>query len=164
MMHLAEVYICTLKYSLKQFSMENQSFLEKVVADSNLQTINEAQVATKVVYRILRDMLSKDQIDEVASELEKEAPQADMEIKDLWKDTNPMVSFFSQFSPVQKISHSPGVFKLRLSQEGALPSNCDPENVAKAVFKATKDELSQEQIQNVSRSLPDDMRQMWEQS
>ncbi|MGF1478239.1 MAG: DUF2267 domain-containing protein [Cyanophyceae cyanobacterium] len=144
--------------------MENQSFLEKIVANSNLQTVNEAQVAAKVVYRILRDMMPQEQVDKVASELETEAPKADMEIKDLWKDTNPMVSFFSQLSPVQNISQSPGVFKLRLSQEGALPTDTDPENVTKAIFKATKDELSGEQISNVSQSLPDDIRSWWDQA
>ena len=33
----------------------NKAFLEKVVAETNLETINEAQTATKVVFRILRD-------------------------------------------------------------------------------------------------------------
>ena len=145
---------------------ENQKFFDKIIESTNLQTVNEAQVAAKVVYRLLRDMIPQDKVDQVASELETgtEASEADMEIKDLWKDTNPMVSFFSQFSPVRQFNISPDVFKLRLQQEGALPTDCDPESVTKAIFRATKDELPQEQVQNISQSLSGDIRQWWEQA
>jgi uncharacterized protein (DUF2267 family) len=140
---------------------EQQAFLEKVMQQSNLQTVNEAQTATKVVFRILRDMVDRDTSDNVADELREEAPEADMEIKDLWKDTNPMVSFFSRISPARPLKVSPGVFMLRLQQEGALPSDTEPQQVAKAVFSATKDELSEARIQEVAGFLPDDIRQLW---
>lgn len=143
---------------------DNQSFLEKVIANSSLETDTQAQVATKIVFRTLRDLLPREQVDEVATELETEAPKADMEIKDLWKDTNPMVSFFSQLSPLQQLNISRDVFMLRLKQEGQLPENADPENVAKAVFSATKGELSSEQIDNVGKCLNDDIRPLWQQA
>lgn len=144
---------------------DDRSFLEKVIANSTLQTVNEAQVATKIVFRILRDLLPREQVDEVATELETEAPKADMEIKDLWKDTNAMVSFFSNLSPVQQLNISKDTFMLRLKQEGQLPENADAENVAKAVFKATKEELSSEQIDNVSNCLKnDDILLLWQQA
>ena len=73
--------------------------MDKVIASTNLETVNEAQTATKVVFRILRDLLPREEVDKLADELREDAPKADMEIKDLFKDTNPMVSFFSYISP-----------------------------------------------------------------
>ncbi|HHP7232049.1 MAG TPA: DUF2267 domain-containing protein [Xenococcaceae cyanobacterium] len=148
----------------QQTQDKNQAFLDKVIANTNLQTINEAQTATKVVFRILRDLLPREEVDKLADELREDAPQADMEIKDLFKDTNPMVSFFSYISPIQQLNISKGIFLLRLQQEGAIRSDADAEQVALAVFSATKEELSQEQIDNVSKSLGDDLSTLWQQA
>lgn len=141
---------------------DNQTFLERVMARSNLSTVNQAQVATNVVFRILRDMLTPETADRVSDELHKEEPSADMELKDLWKDTNPMVSFFSRLSPIRPLKQSAGVFKTRLDQEAALPDQADPERVAKAVFSATQEELSPERNAEIASYLPEDVRQMWE--
>jgi uncharacterized protein (DUF2267 family) len=143
---------------------QQQSFLERVIERSNLETENQAQVATKVTFRILRDMVTPEESDQIADDLRKEDPAADMEIKDLWKDTNPMVSFFSRLSPVQPIKIGPGVFRTRLKQEGALPDYADPENVAKAIFSATKEELSPERVQELSTILPDELGQWWQEA
>lgn len=114
---------------------KNQAFLEKVIADTNLTTFNEAQTAAKVVFRILRDLLPREEVDKLADELRgKEAPNADMEIKDLFKDTNPMVSFFSYISPIQQLNIDKNTFMLRLKQEGAVRHDTDAEAVTKAVF------------------------------
>ena len=149
----------------EQTQSKHQAFLDKVIAETNLTTVNEAQTATKVVFRILRDLLPREEVDKLADELRgEEAPNADMEIKDLFKDTNPMVSFFSYISPIQQLNISKDVFMLRLQQEGAIRSDTDAEQVTKAVFKATKDELSQEQIDNVTNCLSDEIRTLWQQS
>ena len=148
----------------QQTESTNKAFLDKVIAHSNLQTVEEAQTATKVVFRILRDLLPREEVDKLADELREDAPKADMEIKDLFKDTNPMVSFFSYISPIQQLNISKDVFMLRLQQEGAIRSDTDAEQVTKAVFKATKDELSQEQIDNVTNCLSDEIRTLWQQS
>lgn len=140
-------------------------FLEKVINRSPLTTENQAQTATNVLFRILRDLMPTSAANRVADELRgKEDPQAEMELKDLWKDTNVMVSFFSQISPVQQLSIRPATFFLRLQQEAALPSDADPKEVTRAIFSAVKEELSLERAQEVSGFLPDEIRQIWDQA
>ncbi len=149
----------------EQTQEKNQAFLEKVIANSNLETVNEAQTATKVVFRILRDLLPREEVDKLADELREDAPKADMEIKDLFKDTNPMVSFFSYISPIQQLNISKDIFMLRLNQEGAVRHDTDAEEVTKAVFSATKDEISSEQVENVAKCISDDeIRSLWQQA
>ena len=149
----------------EQTQEKNKAFLKKVVAETNLETINEAQTATKVVFRILRDLLPREEVDKLADELREEAPKADMEIKDLFKDTNPMVSFFSYISPIQQLNIDKDTFMLRLKQEGAVRHDTDAEAVTKAVFGATKAEISTEQINNVAKCISDDeIRTLWQQA
>ena len=149
----------------EQTQETNKRFLDKVIAKTNLQTVNEAQTATKVVFRILRDLLPREEVDKLADELRKDEPQADMEIKDLFKDSNPMVSFFSYISPVQQLNISKDTFMLRLDQEGAVRHDTDAETVAKAVFNATKDAISSEQIENVAQCISDrELRALWQQA
>ena len=150
----------------QQTQEKNKAFLDKVIANSNLQTIDEAQTATKVVFRILRDLLPREEVDKLADELRgEEAPNADMEIKDLFKDTNPMISFFSYISPIQQLNISKDTFMLRLNQEGAVRHDTDTEAVTKAVFSATKEEISSEQVKNVAKCISDDeLRSIWLQS
>lgn len=150
----------------EQIQEKNKAFLEKVIAETNLETVNEAQTATKVVFRILRDLLPREEVDKLADELRgEEAPNADMEIKDLFKDTNPMVSFFSYISPIQQLNISKDTFMLRLNQEGAIRHDTEAEAVTKAVFSATKEEISSEQIENVAKCISDDeLRALWQQA
>ena len=150
----------------EQTQEKNKAFLNKIIADTNLETINEAQTATKVVFRILRDLLPREEVDKLADELRGEdAPNANMEIKDLFKDTNPMVSFFSYISPIQQLNISKDTFMLRLKQEGAVRHDTDAEAVTKAVFSATKAEISQKQVENVAKCISDDeLRSIWLQS
>ena len=150
----------------EQTQEKNKAFLEKVVAETNLETVNEAQTASKVVFRILRDLLPREEVDKLADELRgEEAPKADMEIKDLFKDTNPMVSFFSYISPIQQLNIDKDTFMLRLNQEGAVRHDTDAEAVTKAVFSATKEEISSEQIENVAKCISDDeLRTLWQQA
>ena len=150
----------------QQTEERNKAFLEKVIAETNLKTVNEAQTATKVVFRILRDLLPREEVDKLADELRgEEAPNANMEIKDLFKDPNPMVSFFSYISPIQQLNIDKDTFMLRLKQEGAVRHDTDAEAVTKAVFSATKAEISQEQVENVANCISDDeLRSIWLQS
>ena len=150
----------------EQTQEKNKAFLDKIIANTNLQTVNEAQTATKVVFRILRDLLPREEVDKLADELRgEEAPNADMEIKDLFKDTNPMVSFFSYISPIQQLNISKDTFMLRLNQEGAVRHDTDAEAVTKAVFSATKEEISAEQTENVAKCISDnELRTLWQQA
>lgn len=148
----------------EQTETNQKTFLEKVMSQTGLQTTNETQVATKVVFRILRDLMPTEEIDKVEQELKTEAPKADMEIADLWNDPNVMVAFFSRVSPLRQLSIDRDTFMLRLKQEGALPETAEPESVTRAVFSATKEELPQERITEVANLLPEGIRQLWEQA
>jgi uncharacterized protein (DUF2267 family) len=143
---------------------QQTSFLETVIEQSELQTNNEAQVASKVVFRILRDLMPTEQIDRISAELHEEAPRADMEIADLWNDPNVMVAFFSCISPLRKLSIGSDTFLLRLNQEGALPREADARNVTKAVFTALKQSLPEQKASEVRRYLPDEIGQLWQQA
>jgi len=76
-------------------------FLEKVMIKSGLEDIFDARDVTEVIYRAIRDLMTTEAVERVADELHKEAlPTKDkalqMEIADLWEDTNPIVGFLSK--------------------------------------------------------------------
>ncbi len=141
---------------------KQQSFLDKVIERSGLQTVNEAQRATNIVFRILRDMMLNKTSDQIEKDLRERAPESEREVIDLWQDPNVMVAFFSRISPAQNLHIKPGVFMLRLKEEGALPEEISPEKVTEAVFSATKEILSSERNQEIAALLPGEVRQIWE--
>lgn len=143
---------------------QQQTFLEKVLNQSELQSDNDAQVATKVVFRILRDLMPTDEIDRISQDLHSQAPKADMEIADLWNDPNVMVAFFSRISPLRQLNISSDTFLLRLSQEAALPEGVKVTGVAQAVFSALQDELPEQKSNEIAQFLPDEIQQLWQQA
>ena len=110
--------------------------------------------------------------DRVESELHKEVLPTDdktlqQEIADLWRDTNPLVGLLSRVRRALTGSPAPlgidgNLFVPRVELEGALPSGVKPETAIAAVFSATKDELSEERIQEIAGFLPDRIRGIWE--
>ncbi|MBD2245219.1 DUF2267 domain-containing protein [Nostoc sp. FACHB-888] len=143
-------------------TQKQQSFLDKVLERSSLQTNNDAQRATNIVFRILRDMMLNKTSDQIEKDLKERAPESEREVIDLWQDPNVMVAFFSRISPAQNLHIKPGTFMLRLQQEGALPEGVPPEEVAEAVFSATKEILPPERNQEIAGLLPGEIRQIWE--
>ncbi|WP_017654196.1 DUF2267 domain-containing protein [Fortiea contorta] len=154
-------------------SEEHRSFLDKVKNQSGLADLYDARDLTEVVFRVLRDLMTTEAADRVEGELHKPAEITEekalqLEIADLWHDTNPIVGFLSRVRPPWQ---GPGIFKIdsdrflfRVANEGGLPPNVDRERLVKAVFSATKDELSPERIQEIASWLPDYVRQLWEQA
>ena len=143
---------------------DDMPFLEKVAIRGNLEDIFDARDITEVVFRTMRDMMTKEASDRVASELhEMVEPTEDKalqnEIADLWNDTNPITRFLSRVRPPLKIKS--GTFLFRINQEAGLPRAVGAETVVKAVFWATKDELSEARIKEVAGFLPDEIRQLW---
>lgn len=148
-------------------------FLEKVMVNGGLPDIFDARDITEVAFRVMRDLMSTEAADRVEAELHKPAEKSDdkalqMEIAELWHDTNPLVGFLSRVRPPWQ---GPGIFKIdsdrflfRVANEGTMPPNADREKVVKAIFSATKDELSQERIQEIASWLPDVVRKMWEEA
>lgn len=143
-------------------TQQQQSFLDKVLERSSLQTTNDAQRATNIVFRILRDMMLNKTSDQIEQDLKDRAPESEREVIDLWQDPNVMVAFFSRISPVQNLHIKPGTFMLRLKEEGTLPEGVSPEEVAQAVFSATKEILPEERNQEIAGLLPGEIRQIWE--
>jgi uncharacterized protein (DUF2267 family) len=146
---------------------KDMPFLEKVMLKGELEDVFDARDVSEVVFRTMRDMMTTEASDRVAGELHEAAePSKDKalqnEIADLWKDTNPIVAFLSRIRPPLEIK--PENFRRRINQEAGLPPGVEPETVIKAVFSATKDELSAERIQEIAGFLPGEIRQMWEQA
>ncbi|WP_416676384.1 DUF2267 domain-containing protein [Egbenema bharatensis] len=156
-------------------SSDDRSFLEKVMRQAGLIDPYDARDITEVVFRCMRDLMTTEASDRVADELPNaevlksaEAKSLQIGVDDLWQDTNPLVSFLSRIRPPL---HGSGFwrfdadrFVFRVANEASVPRNLDPERVIQAVFSATKDELSEERVEEVARWLPDRVRQIWEQA
>lgn len=146
---------------------KDMPFLEKVMLKAELEDIFDARDVAEVVFRTMRDMMTTEASERVAEELHKEIePTEDKalqnEIADLWKDTNPIVAFLSRVRPPLIIKSD--TFLFRINQEAGLQRGTEPETVVKAVFSATKDELSEERIREISGFLPDKILELWEQA
>ncbi|MBD2505946.1 MULTISPECIES: DUF2267 domain-containing protein [unclassified Nostoc] len=152
---------------------EHHSFLEKVMVKSGFADLYDARDFTEVVFRVMRDLMTTEASDRVESELHTEAVPTDekalqFEVAELWKDTNPIVRFLSRIrQPLRgpaPIGIDSNLFLRRVANEGGIPGTVDAEQAVKAVFSATKDELSQERIQEIAGWLPDRIRELWEQA
>lgn len=153
---------------------KHRSFLEKVMVGGGLTDLYDARDITEVVFRSMRDVMTNEAVDNVADELHSPlmenntdrtiytATPLATEVEDLWKDTNPIVNFLSRVRPVLNVKDS--TFLYRVRQESSLPSHVDVEQVVKAVFAATKEQLTFERINEVSEFMPGKIRQIWEQA
>jgi uncharacterized protein (DUF2267 family) len=156
-----------------EISDENRPFLEKVMLNGGLSDPYDARDITEVVFRVMRDLMTTEAADRVEEELHEEVLETtdkrlQMEISELWKDTNPLVGLLSRVRPPWQ---GPGIFKItsdrflfRVANESSMSHLVDRDKVIQAVFSATKDELSEERIQEVASWLPDVVRELWEQA
>jgi uncharacterized protein (DUF2267 family) len=155
---------------------KDRSFLEYVMVEGGFADPYDARDFTEVVFRIMRDLMTTEAADRVADELHEPAMPTEekalqMEVTDLWKDSNPLVALLSRVRPPWQ---GPGIFKIdsdrfffRAANEGGLermPEDKDKERkqAVKAVFTATKRELSEERIQEIASWLPENgVRELW---
>lgn len=171
--NLPEIDPTEIEDSRSAIADEHRSFLEKIQVRAGFADPYDARDFTEVVFRVLRDLMTTEASDRVEAELHTEALPTNekalqFEVADLWKDTNPIVGFLSRVRPPWQ---GPGIFKInsdrflfRVANEGGLPATIEREKAVKAVFSATKDELSPERIQEIASWLPDYVRQLWEQA
>ena len=141
-------------------------FLEEVALKAELPDIFDARDLTNVVYRTMRDLMSNEASEAVASELHNEVEEGAKnkrlqdEISDLWKDDNPIVAWLSKVRPTLKFDAD--TFIYRIEKEGGLPKGTTGEKVINAVFSATKEELSEDVKKQVAEFLPGKIKDMWE--
>ena len=157
----------------------NRSFLEKVMVEGGFADPYDARDFSEIVFRVMRDLMTTEAADRVADELHEEVmPTTEkalqMEVTDLWKDTNPLVGFLSRVRPPWQ---GPGIFKIdsdrfffRVANEGGLErdpvhKDANRKQAVKAMFSATKNELSEERIQEIAPWLPEQgVRELWEEA
>lgn len=159
--------------SSSTIAKKNIPFLEKVKEQANLENIYEARDLTEVVYRTMRDLIPTETVDRVTSELEEKNPPNKEEkntgvIAQLWQDTNPLVAWLSRIRPRFQgnvpFTIDDKLFVTRIEQEGGMPAQTNGETVIKAVFTATKEELSSARCQEIEPFLPGKIRQIWQQA
>lgn len=142
----------------------NFAFLEKVKNNGHLEDIYDARDMTEVVYRTMRDLMPTQVIDQVEADLKKESN----EISELWKDRNPLVAWLSRIRPPFQgeapFAIDDELFIRRVEQEGGMPKGTNGQTVIKAVFKATKQELSQTRIDEIENFLPGKIKALWQQA
>jgi len=170
---LPEIDPTEIEDSRTAIAEEHHSFLETVMVKAGFADLYDARDFSEVVFRVMRDLMTTDAIERVESELHQEAlptkeKALQMEVADLWKDTNPIVGFLSRIrKPLRgpaPIGIDSNLFLTRVANEGGLPGTVDRDQAVKAVFSATKDELSPERIQEIAGWLPDQIREFWEQA
>ncbi|MDX2216833.1 MAG: DUF2267 domain-containing protein [Oculatellaceae cyanobacterium bins.114] len=158
---------------------KDRSFLEKVMVEGRFADPYDARDFTEVVFRVMRDLMSTEAADRVEGELHEEAlptkeKALQMEVADLWRDTNPLVNFLSRVRPPWQ---GPGIFKIdsdrfffRVANEGGLERGFENKDAkrkqaVRAVFAATKKELSAERIQEIASWLPEGgVRELWDEA
>lgn len=143
----------------------DRPFLEKVMAEAQLPDIYDARDITVVIFRTMRDLMTTEAADDVAEELHKEAlPTKEKalqdEIAELWKDTNPLVALLSRIRPPLTINSER--FLQRINREAGLPRGVQAETAIRAVFSATKEELSSERADEIASFLPGQIKEMWQ--
>ena len=141
-------------------------FLEKVALKAELPDIFDARDLTTIVYRTMRDLMSTEASKAVESELKVGAEEdaknkrLQQEIADLWRDDNPLVAWLSNIRPPLKFDADTFIF--RIEKEGGIPRGTNGKKVIKAVFSATKDELSEDRIKEIAEFLPGQVKDMWQ--
>lgn len=150
-----------------EIASKDMDFLKKVMLKGNLPDVYDARDLTEIVFRTMRDLMSNKATQKIASELNTQALHTDKkaareDISELWKDSNPLVRFLSEIRPA--LNFDDDTFLFRVAKEGGLPRATGPETVVKAVFSATKDELSAERIREIQNAMPGKIRTLWEQA
>ncbi|MBW4648979.1 MAG: DUF2267 domain-containing protein [Kastovskya adunca ATA6-11-RM4] len=140
-------------------------FIDTVMQKGHLENAFDAKQVSELVFRTMRDLMTREASERVAAELpEEEVPTKDKPIQDkltdLWQDTDPVAGFMSKVREPQKFDADSFLFRIR--QEADLPQGVDVETAVSAVFSATKEKLSLERNEEIATWLPDKIKQMWE--
>ena len=72
---------------------------------------------------------------------------------------NPLVAFLSKIRP--PLIFDGDTFIFRVNQEAGVPKGVAAETVIKAVFCATKEELSTQRVKEIAGFMPDKIKVLW---
>jgi uncharacterized protein (DUF2267 family) len=145
-------------------SRVTSQFLEIVMRKAGLEDLYDARDIAEVVFRTMRDMMTTELADRIASELDgKFLATGDGASQDklveIWKDTNLLVRFLSRIRKPLIIETD--TFLFRIGQEAGLSRGVSPEEAIEAVFSALKREISSECSDEISKVLTSELRQAW---
>lgn len=149
------------------------TFLQKVALQGNLTSLYEAKEMSEIVFRVMRDLMDAPLIDAIANDLNASAHKGKNKlltapIAQLWTDSNPVVGWLSRvrsaFSHQAPAGIDDQLFLKRVRLEGGIPKTTTAPEVVKAVFSATKAELSEENIQAVADHMPGKIQSFWTQA
>lgn len=154
-------------------AQSEHTFLQRVALQGNLTSLYEAKEMSEIVFRVMRDMMDAALIEAIAADLSAAAHKGKNKlltgsISQLWNDSNPIVGWLSRVRSA--FSHeAPGgiddqLFIKRVRLEGGIPKSTTAPEVVKAVFAATKLELSESNIQAVAAHMPGKIRVFWNQA
>jgi len=153
---------------------DNLPFLEKVMVRGEIYDIFDARDIAEVVYRVMRDLMTTEVADRVADELQGTPTESakgkslQNDVAQLWRDTNPLVGFLSRIRPPlqgsdnQFFNITDDRFIFRVANESGMSKRVDPERAIKAVFSATKEELTDDRVREVATWLPGRICDLWE--
>ena len=151
---------------------KDMPFLEKVKLKGELPDLYDARDITEVVFRSMRDMMPKEMIKGIESELHEEGTESEkkplqVDVANLWMDTNPLVRLLSLIrAPFKQgeglLAVDDSQFLSRIKNEGGIPKTADHERVVKAVFSATKEELSNDNVEAIGQCLPGHVKELWQ--
>ncbi|MGC9504158.1 DUF2267 domain-containing protein [Baaleninema sp.] len=133
-------------------------FSQAVSDRAQLGDVYDARDLAEVVFRSMRDLMTTDAAKGVAEDLSS-SQNADAEMVDLWKDTNPVTSGLSRVR--RPLEYDGETFLFRVAQEGGLPKDKDVKTVVNAVFAALKARLSDSSIAAITEVMPGEVKQMW---
>ncbi|MBI3029037.1 MAG: DUF2267 domain-containing protein [Candidatus Rokubacteria bacterium] len=129
--------------------MTTLTFYRKVIEESGQANREAAKRATAAVLHALRDRLTADEADQVASQLPRE-------LKSLWEagegpDRRPVKMHRKEF--YERVKTEAGLASLRESRWYTV-----------AVFVALKEQLSPGEAEDVWAQLPKDLKEVWEEA
>lgn len=148
------------------------SFLEIVAKKGRLTSLYEAQDMAEIVFRTMRDLMDRDLIEQVSTQLgdtaayEGKNKVLGRSVASLWKDSNPLVAWLSRIRPPFSQTAPGGIddelFLKRVEREGGMPRTTTAATVVQAVFVAVKPMLSQDCATAVESRLPGKVKAIWQ--
>jgi len=130
--------------------MTKKELISRVMQLPGVDSPDKAEQLVTLVFQALRDRLTADEADDVWAQL----PTA---WKQMWESGDWWERLTSRMRGMNKLNREEF---LNWLQEH-MPQEVDPEQVARIVFHALKEQISPGEAADVSAQLPEDLRTFW---